>query len=118
MLTETDSSPTNPEFSFVTLSSGDPDETVTLSLESSSIFDSLLTIAVDKDNDSSSDYYLVGNSAIRNKIIDAELNVFTSGTFASETDSINSGNAITLSITINSESPTELILMLEVILLV
>ena len=108
LLTETDSNPTNPEFSFVTLSP-DPDETVTLSLDSSSIFDSLLTIAVDSDNDSSSDYYLVGNSAGGwNKIIDAELNVLTSGTFASETDSINSGNAITLSITINSESPTEI----------
>ena len=58
LLTETDSSPTNPEFSFVTLSP-DPDETVTLSLESSSIFDSLLTIAVDSDNDSSADYYLL-----------------------------------------------------------
>ena len=91
LLTETDSSPTNPEFSFVTLSP-DPDETVTLSLESSSIFDSLLTIAVDSDNDSSADYYLVGNAAGGwNKITDAELNVLTSGTFASETDSINSG---------------------------
>ena len=58
LLTETDSSPTNPEFSFVTLSP-DPDETVTLSLQSSSIFDSLLTIAVDSDNDSSADYYLL-----------------------------------------------------------
>ena len=109
LLTETDSSPTNPEFSFVTLSP-DPDETVTLScLDSSSIFDSLLTIAVDSDNDSSSDYYLVGNSAGGwNKIIDAELNVLTLEPSRRKQILINSGNAITLSITINSESPTEI----------
>ena len=94
LLTETDSSPTNPEFSFVTLSP-DPDETVTLSLQSSTIFDSLLTIAVDSDNDASADYYLVGDAAGGwNKITDAELNVLTSGTFSAETDSLNSGDSI------------------------
>ena len=108
LLTEADSSPTNPEFSFVTLSP-DPDETVTLSLQSSTIFDSLLTIAVDSDNDASADYYLVGDAAGGwNKITDAELNVLTSGTFTSETDSINSGESIKVSVTINTESPTEI----------
>ena len=108
ILTETDSSPTNPEFSFVTLS-GDPDETVTLSLQSSTIFDSLLTIVVDSDNDASADYYLVGDAAGGwNKITSAELYVLTSGTFSAETDSINSGDSIKLSITVNTESPIEI----------
>ena len=94
LLTETDSSPTNPEFSFVTLSP-DPDETVTLSLQSSTIFDSLLTIAVDSDNDASADYYLVGDAAGGwNKITDALLNVLTSGTFTSDSDALNGGESL------------------------
>ena len=74
---------------------------------------------MDSDNDSSSDYYLVGNSAGGwNKIIDAELNVLASGTFASETDSINSGNSITLSLQSIQKHQQKLISMLEVIRLV